>query len=211
MTACTVSDCSSTAGSGGGGLSSGTLHLLNCTLSGNTCTGISVSGGGLAVAADESREADALATVIHCTVTSNTVTGGSGGGIGVTSDGLATATLEIKNSIVAGNTGLTDDLQDNGAIDSGGHNVIGHPAGHGITNGTNGDRVGTILNPIDPGLGPLTAGLGPTPVHPLLAGSPAAGIVPEANCTDRLGDPVTEDQTGASRPAGFCAAGAVED
>src|SRR5262249_48314610 len=65
----------------------------------------------------------------------------------------------------------------------------------GISNGVNGNQVGSASNPIDPELGPLQANGGPTQTMELLAGSPALNA----------GDPAqlgTADQRGVVRAGG---------
>jgi hypothetical protein len=60
----------------------------------------------------------------------------------------------------------------------------------GITNGTNGNQVGTPLSPIDPKLGSLALNGGTTLNHALLSGSPA---IDQGNATGT-------DQRGFNRP-----------
>jgi hypothetical protein len=88
---------------------------------------------------------------------------------------------------------------------SGGHNLLGQTTGvsstgcPGLTDGMNGDHVGTPAEPIDPLLGPLGANGGLTPTLALLTGSPARAA----------GDPVAcqaapingRDQRGVTRNA----------
>ena len=81
-----------------------------------------------------------------------------------------------------------------GSFTSAGHNLIGIGAGGvGVTNGVNGDIVGTAANPIDPKLGVLANNGGKTKTHKLLAGSPAI------DAGDNAGVPPT-DQRGAGFP-----------
>jgi hypothetical protein len=53
--------------------------------------------------------------------------------------------------------------------------LIGDGTFSGISNGVNGNIVGTNTNPIDPLLGPLQNNGGPTQTMALLPGSPAIG------------------------------------
>jgi hypothetical protein len=65
----------------------------------------------------------------------------------------------------------------------------------GLTNGSNGDLVGSVAAPLNPNLGPLQSNGGPTPTCALLPGSSAI------DAGDRLGVPVT-DQRGYPRLIG---------
>ena len=77
-------------------------------------------------------------------------------------------TINLKNTIVAGNSGPTADVS--GAFDSLGYNLIGNATG--VTGfGEAGDIVGTDDNVIDPMLGELQDNGGPTLTRAPLAGS----------------------------------------
>jgi hypothetical protein len=100
----------------------------------------------------------------------------------------------LHNTLIAGNfrgaTGTTrDDVS--GALNPGGdYNLIGDGTGMtGLTNGVNGNLVGSAAAPIDPLLGPLQDNRGPTQTHALLAGSPAidAGNNAYASMWDQRG------------------------
>ena len=173
---------------GGGIYNTGSLKLMNCTVSGNT----SSLGGGIA-------NLGAL-TIANSTIAGNSVTPsdnypGQGGGIfnsgalsvtnttiscnsAATGGGIFTKSggtpANLSNTIVAGNTAtdLTADV--NGPV-AGGYNLIGD--GTGMTSNGYGDsghnQVGTSSNPIDPKLGPLADNGGPTQTMALLSNSPA--------------------------------------
>ena len=68
-------------------------------------------------------------------------------------------------------------------------------AGAGLTNGINGDQVGSIASPLNPALNPLADNGGCTFTHRLLTGSPAI------DKGKSFGN--TIDQRGASRPFDF--------
>ncbi len=178
----TVSNNTASAAGAGGIDTSGTTVITNSTISGNH-GGL---GGGL-----YNGQPDRL-TLLDSTVTGN-VSAGTGGGL------MSGAPSIVTNSIIAGNsaTGLGQDV--NGAVHSGGHNLIGK------TDGSSGwvatDLQGTIATPLDAHLGPLQNNGGPTPTHALLLGSPAVG--------GSVGCPAI-DQRGLVRPATVCAIGAVE-
>ena len=192
---------------GGGGLT-----VTACTFSNDFATNL---GGGIAL------DAGSRATVVDSTfangqasdggaislqiaryntvysvglaLTASTVAGNTaftGGGIYVEPNaGILTFTATLGNTIVAGNTG--GDVS--GALDpAGDHNLIGNGAGMtGLTDGANGNHVGTAATPIDPMLGPLQDNGGPTFTKALLPGSPAidVGANPGNLATDQRGFP----------------------
>jgi hypothetical protein len=95
----------------------------------------------------------------------------------------------LHNTLIAGNfrdaTGTTrDDVY--GALNyASDFNLIGDGTGMtGLTNGVNGNLVGSADMPIDPLLGPLQDNGGPTLTHALLAGSPAIDAGNNAYATD---------------------------
>jgi predicted outer membrane repeat protein len=158
----------------GGGIAAtgGTLTLINSTVSGNRAP----SGGGIGI---NNLSGQPTVAILHSTITSNTVFAatGQGGGIGRLPGSNVTPT--ITHSIVAGN-GFEPTVTNGAGPDVFGSfvtqrfNLIGIGAGSsGLTDGINGDRVGTTAAPIDPRLGPLQPNGGPTKTHALLAGSPA--------------------------------------
>jgi predicted outer membrane repeat protein len=60
-------------------------------------------------------------------------------------------------------------------------------------------------------LGPLADNGGPTETHALLPGSVAIDRIPEVDCVDADGEPLTKDQRGVARPQGnACDVGAFE-
>jgi hypothetical protein len=190
----TVSNSTLTGNSatfGGGGISNdnySTLTISNSTLSGNSAR----EGGGILNATTTF----GTLTVSNSTLTGNSAQGGSyhGGGLFV-----AFGSPVLHNTLIAGNfngaTGTTsDDVY--GALNSGGdYNLIGDGTGMtGLSNGVNGNLVGSASAPIDPLLGPLQDNGGPTLTHALLAGSPAI----DAGDPSYTGPPFT-DQRGFAR------------
>ena len=93
---------------------------------------------------------------------------------------------------------------------SGGYNLLGIGDDcAGLTNGVNGDQVGTGSSPLDPRLDALGDYSGPTWTMAPQPGSPALDVVPASHC------PLTTDQRGQPRPdeaadGGACDIGAVE-
>ena len=121
-------------------------------------------------------------------MTGNTTALGPGGGI------LTAGTVNLKNTIVAGNTASTGDPDVQVPFTSGGHNLIGDVGtATGLTDGAGGDIVGGGGNPVvDAKLGPLASGGGPTFTHLPLSDSPAIDAGDNTGAT-------TTDQRGAAR------------
>jgi hypothetical protein len=95
----------------------------------------------------------------------------------------------LHNTLIAGNfRGATGTTRDDvfGALNPGGdYNLIGDGTGMtGLSNGVNGNLVGSAAAPIDPRLGPLQDNGGPTLTHALLPGSPAIDAGNNAYATD---------------------------
>jgi len=186
---------------GGGIENNGTLAVSNSTFINNTAGG---NGSGI-----ENDDLNATAGV--ATVTASTITGNhsaySGGGV----RNAPGSTLTLTESVVAGNTdtnGGPDISNSNaGTFTDGGNNVVGiGDGGAGLTNGTNGDKVGTVAAPLNVLLAPLGSYTGPTQTVAPLPGSPALDTGPCA-----FG--ITTDQRGVSRPqpaGGACDSGAFE-
>ena len=168
-----------TSSSGGGIFNNGVaLDLTNSTITNNTANS---TGGGI------SNNTGATATLVNNTISNNTATVGSGGGI------INAGTATLTNTIVANN--LNDNCS--GSIASLGNNLdSGSTCGFGA-----GDISGQ--NPL---LGALADNGGPTQTRALLAGSPAIDNGNNAAC------PMT-DQRGVMRPyptGGTCDIGAFE-
>ena len=170
----TVND--NTARAGGGIYGGGTF--INSTISGNSTDRM---GGGF-----RARE--------NTTLTSTTITKNHavepGGGIAVSSG----VTVRMVNTLLADNTATEDGPDCAGPITSLGHNFVGHPVGCGLVPEQS-DVSGTVDFALDPKLGPLQDNGGATPIHALLAGSPASD-----NAND--GAAPSTDQRGVARPQG---------
>ena len=162
VTGCTFSGNS--AGKDGGGLyNNRTVYLTNCTFAGNSA-GSGYYGGGLYNNSD--------ASLKSCTFTTNSAA--YGGGV------YAHRSLDMWNTIVAGNTAVHGGSDVYGTVHSGGnhnpgggYNLIGTAGGSSGWGGN--DLIGTAANPINPLLAPLGFYGGPTPTMPLSPGSPAIG------------------------------------
>ena len=185
----------SSVGYGGGIYDGGTATVQNSTLTGNSAFG----GGGI--------DNDSTLTVDSSTLTGNSAYHGGGiydrgtatvhnstlsgnsindGGGGIYTRGTST----LDNTIVAANFSVDID----GAIaSSSSHNLIGVDTNlSGISNGSNGNQIGTAAAPINPMLGSLQDNGGPTQSMALLPGSPAldAGdntLSPAGVTTDQRG------------------------
>lgn len=182
----TVSGNSATsAGSShGGGIYNvgSSMTLTNSTISSNVLPGASgVGGGGIA-------SSNAIADLLNVTIARNSVGGAAGEGGGV----YATATVNLTNTLIAGNTSaLSPDCT--GTLVSQGFNLVGDNTGCAFPLDT-GDQVGTGGSPIDPKLGPLTPNGGFTWTHPLLPGSPVMDAGDDSACPSK-------DQRGVARPS----------
>jgi hypothetical protein len=176
---------------GGAIHSYGPMTVTNTTLTGNTAA---AAGGGMAAwLADY--------TLVHTTVVNN---GGASNGGGVF---IGSGTLNIENSIVAGNTSSVtgpDIRNQNSVIIPAGANLIGDHSAVS-TEFPLGALIGNTANPVDPMLAPLADNGGPTQTRLPLIGSPAVdSALATANSP-------TTDQRGVLRPFGPASdLGAVE-
>jgi len=138
---------------GGGGIAcSGSMAVINSTISGNTVGGTMPEGGGI-------RNGGTL-TLTNSTLSGNSVPSGQGGAIS-----NAGQTMIGDTVLNAGASGGTI-FNNGGAITSLGYNIASDNGG-GVLAGP-GDQINT-----DPMLGPLQDNGGPTFTHALLPGSPA--------------------------------------
>lgn len=194
----------------------GTVTVTTSTFSDNHAD---LNGGGIA------NYYGGPVTVTNSTFGNNSATNGAGifnssGAVTLTSSTLsgngayyaggiynAGSPATVSNTIIAGNTGSGGIPDCGGGLKDGpaGHNLIGiNFVCSGLTNGVNGNQVGTSSNPLDPKLGPMQDNGGPTQTMSLLPGSPAidaAGACP----------PPATDQRGVARPQGpACDIGAYE-
>jgi M6 family metalloprotease-like protein len=178
-----------TASSWGGALyqegASPSTTVANSALSANSASyggGFFINGGSL--------------SSINNTLSANQASS-SGGGV-FNNSGV----LNISNTIIANSTG-GDCAIGAGTLGANKNNLI-EGAACGMTNGTNGNIVGS-----DPNLDSLASNGGPTQTFKLLAGSPAFNAGDDTTCA---ADPVNgEDQRGISRPQGaHCDIGSFE-
>lgn len=183
------------AGSGAGLSSSGTVTLVNSTLSGNSAS----SSGGAIISSG-------TLNVYNVTVTQNSA--GTGGGTFPQGGGLylSGGTAVLRNSIFANNTVVSGGASHDcfGTIVSEGYNLIENTTSCTIT----GDTTTNILG-LDPMLDVLGGNGGGTLTHPLLAGSPAINAGNPGGCRDGNATLLTTDQR-AFRRNGVCDIGAYE-
>jgi hypothetical protein len=168
------------------GFAGDTLSVVNSTFTANHAFG---QGGAL-----YNGYFSFQGTISNSTIAGNYVDStGQGGGIFV---GSGTGSLVLYDTIVAGNTkgtgaGATfSDIEGLLSFPSlSAYDLIGDGSLSNLTNGVNGNIVGTAANPIDPRLGPLQDNGGPTQTMALLSGSPAidAGSNANAPATDQRG------------------------
>ena len=203
LTNCTISGNTTNGGKGGGIYSTGTspkltatLILTNCTLSGNSAVnGYNGFGGGIC------NDYASILTLTNCTVTENKSY--AGGGI----CNLSTGTVKLDNTIVAKNTAYVNVTPNRitnfgedvfGTLDeTGTNNLIGvDRAMGGLTDGINGNIVGTMDTPADPRLGPLQDNGGKTKTHALLWDSPAIDAGNNLKAVDANDNPLLYDQRG---------------
>ncbi|MCI0680921.1 MAG: hypothetical protein L0Y71_02355 [Gemmataceae bacterium] len=153
-----------TTGAGGAIFSRGALNLNHVTLSGNRAN---ADGGGIMNSG--------TLTMLHSTVTANRADAdadgvGVGGGMR-----LFGGTAILHHSIAAGNfvaAGATINDGDGSLDPNSSFNLVGSGLS-GVSDGVNGNHVGTLADPIDPRLGPLQDNGGPTLTHALFPDSPA--------------------------------------
>jgi len=200
---------------GGGFVNTNALTIINGTISGNSSAG---QGGGVY------NDGAGTLTATNATITNNRSDSDNSGaeqGGGIFRNA---GTVTLKNTIVAGNfrgTGTTrDDVS--GAVDaSSSFNLIGDGTNMtGITNGSNGNQVGSAGSPINALLGALAANGGPTQTHLPQPASSAINAGSNANLpadtfdlngNSDTSEPLPFDQRGLNRAVGSAVdIGAVE-
>jgi len=190
----------------GPGLSGRTLTVTESTVSGNTGGGIGADGGMLSLTqstvSENSRNSgggiwanEALVTVANSTVSGNSVEF-NGSAIF-----MNRSTLTVTNSLINGDC--------SGDITSNGYNIESPGDTCGFDQST--DLVNVSADALN--LGPLADNGGPTMTHALGAGSVAIDVIPDAECVDADGEPLTTDQRGEPRPemaGSMCDVGSFE-
>ena len=161
MTSTTFNSNIASGGAGGGIYTDGILGATNSTFGYNDSLG---SGGGIYFtnSGSQSTQSDKLTNVTIADNVCDSLGNSNGSdyvGGGVYADPSSTILLTLNNSIVADNHNDSiyspaDDLA--GLVNSNsGYNLIGAATNVGISNGSNGNQVGSSANPINPMLAPL--------------------------------------------------------
>ena len=178
-------------GIGIGGPGTLSVRLINTTISGNFADN---NGGGVYL---ESGTVE----FHNVTVTDNTADGdenNSGDGGGLADSGSSTT---LYNTLVTDNFDLSPTalITDTSGVFTGTHNLIGDGSGgSGLTDGFDGNQVGSSASPIVALLGPLQDNGGATFTHALLTGSPA---IDQGKDGGDSGATTSEDQRAELRPA----------
>lgn len=181
--------------SGGGIFNAiGQLFLTNSTVSGNVADGGSGTGnnpGGGIYNLSNSANRGGVLILTNSTIANNRATGLGGG---LRHD--ATGTVTLRNTIIAGNSSNTNEIDVSGTIVSQGYNLIGN------TTGSSGWTAADLLDQ-NPLLAPLGNNGGPTLTHALLPGSPAINAGNNALAVDPTTNrDLTRDQRGSVRRIG---------
>lgn len=182
----------STANRGGGAFVSdlGNLTAVNSTISGN---GAAAGGSGV-FAVTTGGGSNPTVRLANVTLTLNT-----NGGVAFNTSAGGTATLQVRNTILAGNT--TSDCSiagPGGTYTTDGNNIFGNvaacipaplPSDQPL-----GGPINTVINPT------LANNGGSVTTHALVPGSPAIDTGNATNCTDFSAAVLTTDQRGSPRP-----------
>ena len=211
---CTVAD--NVAGQSGGGIANqqpGTLELTSSTVSGNSAA---AAGGGLF------NPVGAAADLLNTTVSTNTAENLGGGvytegALSLTSSTIARNDAPNGSAIYDPGTrgnllrSITNTAVEGSCagspLDSGGYNIESPGDSCGFDEASD-QPAEDQLN-----LGPLQDNGGPTQTHALLANSAAIEQIPQSDCVDGAGEPLTVDQRGEPRlagPSSTCDVGAFE-
>jgi len=191
-----------TTNSGGGlvlsGVAGQVANITNTTVSGNVTSDTSSFGAGILVDGIDSYTVN----LAHVTITQNTTQNGGGGGIKL----IGSGTINLKNSILAGNTAFgSTDADCNGNITSQNYNLIQDTDGCVMS--------GVLTNNVtgsSPLLNPLADNGGFTKTHAPQALSPALNAIPKL--ANGCGSAYLQDQRGAPRPQkSACEIGAFEE
>jgi hypothetical protein len=176
-----------------------TVSFRNTTISGNSVGTVSAGGKGGGIHVESSSAVSMDVFLNFVTVTDN-FAAGSGGGI---LNAPGQSSVDLSNSIVAGNSAGSSGQDISGSITSQDYNHIKNVAGASFTPGAH-DTSG-----FDPQLGPLQNNGGTTLSHLLAATSPLLDTIPQG--VGGCGVQVTTDQRLLARPFGAgCDKGSTE-
>ena len=176
------------AGANGGGLrNSGVAKLTNVTLGTNEA---GVSGGAIANRAQGKVSLNNV-TIVRNEAGAQSAGAGKGGGL----HNEATSTVDMVNTIIAGNKVVGTVWDCSGPIRSGGYNLIGTQAGCSLGAASQGDILGRAA-----GVEDLAGRGGPVASYGLAADSPAVDAGNPAAPTGSGGTCARADQRGVKRP-----------
>ena len=192
------------ASGGGVYVAAGTATLNNDTLSGNTAQGGNGGNGGNGGDSGDGGDggnggnasgglsivSGSTVSLTNTLIAQDTLTAGTGG-----AGGIASSTFGESGD--SGSAGSASGPDFSGSVTSSDRDLVGDGTGSNLSDGANGDQVGTSGRPINPLLGPLEDNGGPTLTMALLPGSPAI----DAGDSAASGLPGT-DQRGFARVSG---------
>jgi hypothetical protein len=199
---------------GGGIHNAGTLTVTDCTVFENLSVGAIFNTGEITITnstlSENARGAD-CGSILNChgvmriisSTVSETMSGNLGNICNGAPGGCSIGQLMLMNTVVDAECG-----EQLGPYESGGGNLEspGDTCGFDTNKGDQYDVTAEAL-----ALGPLQDNGGPTMTHALLPGSVAIDQIPEADCVDADGAPLTTDQRAVARPQGpACDVGAFE-
>ena len=161
---------------------------------------------GLRLHLKRTHVADRVACLATATIVSSTVSGNADDNVVNAAPTAGAFTFTNSLVVASGEPHASACTRVDDAI-SLGHNIESSGDTCGFDRST--DQVGISGERLN--LGPLADNGGPTMTHALLAGSVAIDVIPEGECLDADGEPLTTDQRGEPRPAGGgCDVGAFE-
>jgi hypothetical protein len=195
VTGCTLAG-NSASGQGGGAIALFSLPLDTAITNSTIANNVAPTGGAILLKVGGGSAN--LVSVTSTTITGNTATAATnsslhgGGGIAIWPFPYPPYTVLLESSIVAGNVsadGRPDLAATAGFTLTADHCLLGAADTVTLTTGSANNLTGTVANPLDSRLAPLTDNGGPTKTCPPLTGSPAlnAGSNPAGLATDQRG------------------------
>ena len=179
---------------------SGTLDIINCTISGNSVTGGVNTGTGLpGIGLGGGVSAGNGTTLTNCTIASNSASFSGGGMWSFNSTDNQGPFL--GNTIFGDNTSGYSGPDIRNTVQSRGYNLIEDMSGTTLDTDGNGNTDTGNITGVDPDLGPLADNGGPTQTHALNRGSPAIDQIPADSGSIGM-SPLHRDQRRVPRPDG---------